>query len=465
MHGEKTRLRLRFTGSMTNLYAPGMWSGFGRRMITLHRNKRSLVVSARSVRALVRQERNMLRGLMQRRKSKAGDPKSFMNKKGIVFRIMVLRALAVLLKKKKGDRTVHLYMDRLSEADESAEAMIRYAEKCKAPRTRNYFIIMRDSPDYARLKKDGLHVVRYRSFRHLCLLFIATTMITSFPEDRNITPFKDTYGKYLNDRMTYYHISVIHGIDKENLSWYQNTMRKNTRLWTAAAERERAFVMRHYNMTEKVAVNTGLPRYDKLSKPANPSKTILLMPTWRSDLSTPLMNGNRVYNEAFKESDFFHRWNDFLKDPRLEEILRDNSYTLVFRPHSNLLPQIGDFELNRYTRVEAGKNLSDLKNEADALITDYSSVFFDFAYMDKPVFYYQFDAYHHDRSETYFSYEEDGFGPIAMNTDELIELIAAAIKSEMKNPELYRRRADIFFTHRDHDNCKRVWAEIQKLLL
>ena len=47
------------------------------------------------------------------------------------------------------------------------------------------------------------------------------------------------------------------------------------------------------------------------------------------------------------------------------------------------------------------------------LITDYSSVAFDFAYLKKPVLYYQStNDYHFNLDESYFDYETMGFGEV-----------------------------------------------------
>lgn len=52
------------------------------------------------------------------------------------------------------------------------------------------------------------------------------------------------------------------------------------------------------------------------------------------------------------------------------------------------------------------------------MVTDYSSVAFDFAYMKKSLVYAQFDreAFFEGQTydEGYFNYETDGFGPYAM---------------------------------------------------
>ena len=59
------------------------------------------------------------------------------------------------------------------------------------------------------------------------------------------------------------------------------------------------------------------------------------------------------------------------------------------------------------------------------MITDYSSVFFDFAYMKKPLAYWQFDSerfFAEQYGKGYFKFDE-GFGPLCIQKDEVIDFI------------------------------------------
>ncbi|OXT09694.1 CDP-glycerol:glycerophosphate glycerophosphotransferase, partial [Streptococcus sp. KR] len=60
-------------------------------------------------------------------------------------------------------------------------------------------------------------------------------------------------------------------------------------------------------------------------------------------------------------------------------------------------------------------NISDLYLVSDLLITDYSSVFFDYAYLKRPILFYPYD-YHLYKEELrgfYLNYEKDLPGKIA----------------------------------------------------
>ena len=106
-----------------------------------------------------------------------------------------------------------------------------------------------------------------------------------------------------------------------------------------------------------------------------------------------------------------------------------------------------------------------LLKESLLLITDYSSVFFDFAYMHKPLIYYQFDRQAFRRNhyrEGYFSYD-DGFGPVAFDDESLIGYVEECCRNKFKMMSTYEEKADSFFLLRDSENCKRVFDSVMAL--
>ena len=70
------------------------------------------------------------------------------------------------------------------------------------------------------------------------------------------------------------------------------------------------------------------------------------------------------------------------------------------------------------------REINDLLLIADVLITDYSSVIFDYCLLDKPIVFYAYDLDKYDQSRGfYFPYEDYAYGKIAFNTKELVKCI------------------------------------------
>jgi CDP-glycerol glycerophosphotransferase (TagB/SpsB family) len=100
------------------------------------------------------------------------------------------------------------------------------------------------------------------------------------------------------------------------------------------------------------------------------------------------------------------------------------------------------------------------------LITDYSSVFFDLGYMEKPVIYYQFDQeefrkFHYQ--EGYFSYEEHGFGPVVLTEEALVDAINECAENDFRMKKKYLDRLEAFYPVRDEKNCERTFNILSRM--
>jgi CDP-glycerol glycerophosphotransferase (TagB/SpsB family) len=126
------------------------------------------------------------------------------------------------------------------------------------------------------------------------------------------------------------------------------------------------------------------------------------------------------------------------------------------------------FKNNKYVDVSKDIcNYSKEFSEGSLLVTDYSSVAFDFAYLRKPVVHSQFDykeAFsNHIYEEGYFDYKEDGFGPVCEDIDSTVNNIIKILENNCKLEKIYRDRIDRFFEYNDKNNCKRVYESIKSL--
>ena len=99
------------------------------------------------------------------------------------------------------------------------------------------------------------------------------------------------------------------------------------------------------------------------------------------------------------------------------------------------------------------------------MVTDYSSVQIDFAYMKKPLAYFQFDYERFCKShygKGYFDYTDDGFGPVFGDENGLMDYIEKMAERSFENTEPYITRHKEFFDLYDTDNCKRNYEAIKE---
>jgi CDP-glycerol glycerophosphotransferase (TagB/SpsB family) len=163
------------------------------------------------------------------------------------------------------------------------------------------------------------------------------------------------------------------------------------------------------------------------------------------------------------------RWNRFLSNKRLIELLEKENIDLIFYPHYEMQPYLKYFHAGS-AKIKiasfANYDVQTLLKESALLITDYSSVFFDFAYMQKSCIYYQFDMEDFQKKhykQGYFNYREMGFGPVVVTEEDLIKCVVDQLENWFIIDNKYRERCECFFPLRDKDNCSRIFQEIEKL--
>ena len=110
-------------------------------------------------------------------------------------------------------------------------------------------------------------------------------------------------------------------------------------------------------------------------------------------------------------------------------------------------------------------NYEKILTESSLMVTDYSGVQFDFAYMRKPLLYYHPKTLppHYDESKAYI-YETDAFGPLIDNHEDMVNTLCEYMKNQCVMKEEYIKRADKFFAYKDFGNRARIYNEILNFL-
>ena len=367
-------------------------------------------------------------------------------------------------------RPIWLVSDRTHRANDNGMHLFKYIAK-KEKKARVYFVIDKNSEDYKKMKKYG-KVIKYNSLKYKLYFLLSSKIISSQANEWVLNAFEDKK-EYLKDLYNFDFIFLQHGITKDNISKWINKFRKNIKLFVTCAVDEYESIINdedEYVYTKKEVKLLGFPRFDKLIN--NSQKRIVFMPTWRKKITETMKVKNnssvREYSPFFKDTDYFKFYNKLINDERIIEILKQKGYKGRFYIHPTFEQQSTDFKQNDYIEVAtkiANYNIEFAEN--DLLITDYSSVAFDFAYLKKPVIYTQFDINtfysEHLYEKGYFDYEKNGFGPVCDDYESSVKEIVKYIKNDCRIEEKYLERIDKFYTYFDKNNCKRVYEEILKL--
>lgn len=370
------------------------------------------------------------------------------------------RLLCPLYKRNKEYQDLWIISERGVDARDNGYHLFRYI-RTRHPDINVCYIISKDSKDRGKVSSLG-KVINYRSFKHMMAFVLSdikiSTHVMGFSPDLYFFKILDMKWKVNGKK-----IFLQHGITINDAK-YLYASENHISLFTCVTQKECKFVKEKFGYSENVAKVLGFARYDALpvKNMRERRNTILLMPTWRLYLQ-------RLSAKAFVKSEYFKHYQSLLSSRRLDAILEKYGYCLKFYPHHEIQPYLKCFSspskniiLQDESKEDVQKNLID----ADILITDYSSVLYDFAYMEKPSLYYQFDKeafYNGHYNEGYFSYERDGFGKIVCSEEELLDYLEQCLDNGAVIDGFYRKRIDDFFELRDNKNCERIFYAIKEL--
>ena len=378
----------------------------------------------------------------------------FKRKESFYTSIIAFRLIYLLLYPFYKNRRIWMFMDRRENADDNAEHLYKYAIT-QNDNIEKYFTVNEDSSDFKRLK-NLKNIIPFYSFKQRILYLFAEKIISSHPDENILNPFfnknETSYAGLINSDK----IFLQHGVTKDNVSSWLHKYDKNLSLITTVSDAERdSFLDEGYNYSPETIQTLGFARFDNLEKKDKLHKQIVIMPSWRENLYD--MTPNYI-----KESEYFKNINSLINNEKLIEICKKYDFKIIFKPHPLVYEFIDLFDTNNYVTIDNDSTYQELFKNSDLLITDYSSVAFDFSYMKKPIIYYQY-AKDYNFEEGYFKYKSMGFGEVIEKEDELIELIEKYLKNNCEMKELYKNRVDTFYKYNDKNNCKRIYDYILKM--
>ena len=170
-------------------------------------------------------------------------------------------------------------------------------------------------------------------------------------------------------------------------------------------------------------IETGYPRNDYLTnitdseinnlkekyKIQKDKKVILYAPTWRD-------NSFNVKGYTFKLEVNFNKWKEVLGE----------EYVVLFKPHYLITNKFNNDGLEEFLyTIKEDKDINELYVISDILVTDYSSVFFDYAILQRPILFYMYDLKEYDEEIRgfYLDINKDLPGSIFTKEDDLLKKI------------------------------------------
>jgi CDP-glycerol glycerophosphotransferase (TagB/SpsB family) len=389
--------------------------------------------------------------------------------RGLKTRVVRSLARNPLIRKKYFNAWV--FSDRDINADDSAEHLYRWVRR-HHPEINIWFVLNRSSADWARLSNEGFKIISPGLLLDVVLLY-AENVISTHTQYYNETSYKKLY----EGQMSWRSIFLPHGISKDDVSHWLN--RFSFDLFISTSPGEYNSIVQDdspYIYTAKEVKLVGFPRHDRLLEldaltPFAKKDMITVMPTWRAGLSnySRAFSDKGEYGNSIEKSGYIEHWKRFLNSQELYEITVRYRKKIFFIPHINAVEFLDYFSIPEYIDIaEANHGFQSILSRSIALITDYTSVAFEFALMRRQTFYYQFDRTNfyggdHNWREGYFDYDRDGFGPISFKHDHLIEEIRLFLKNGSQPEPKYLARMEHAMTERDGQSCRRVFESIRDI--
>lgn len=359
-----------------------------------------------------------------------------------------------------GNKHIWLVGERPWQAQDNGYRFFQYLKE-NHPEQKVFYVITKDSPKLKAVAEIG-DVIYYGSIKHWLMYFGSEALIST--HIRKLVPTDNwTFGKLTvkfkqkNQKLVF----LQHGVISADIpALYSEHTRLD--LFICGAKPEYDYVKEHFHYKNNEVVYTGLARYDALHD-IKTKKQIMIMPTWRTWLSN-------LSDEDLRNSEYIRMWNLVITDPEFLSAAEDAGYRIIFYPHPEMQAKKDLFVSLSENLIIAGENeyeIQTLLKESALLITDFSSVFFDFAYMRKPMLFFQFDKERHAAEhyhKGYFDYERDGFGRVAYTPRALVDAFREIMMEGVSLSENYSRRIDRFFPLYDQNNSERIYQEIENLL-
>lgn len=376
--------------------------------------------------------------------------------RNVIRKVTYIYKLAVYKICKVGNKTDDKVIMFCSYAGKSYACSPKaiYEYMIKQDRYRDYKFIwaFKDVDKYKHmLDKNNTSIVKYDGRDYMKYLAISKYWIFNFKIQEHIEPKKNqvfvqcwhgTPLKRLGFDLNHFDnaLNTIDGMKKRykieanKISYFISPSRTATEKFTSA------WNLRKFGK-EGVIIETGYPRNDFLFNYTEEDVKAIKQKLGILDCDKKIILYAPTYRGNQHEAGVGYVYKEEVNFEKMQRVLGEE-YIILFRPHY-FVANAFDFEKYKgfVYNVAGVDDINELYIISDMLITDYSSVFFDYANLKRPIIFHMYDLEHY-RDESngfYFDVESELPGNITRTDDELID----EIKRVGKN-FVYNERYDSF---------------------
>lgn len=315
-----------------------------------------------------------------------------------------------------------------------------------------YFVTNTDSIRNDTLLKRDQNVLIYGSIKHL--LIFAKASYCLYTHDYRDLIYR-THFKLFGGRKCL--VFLHHGV----LGWkrFDDFYQENKNImefFVVGTSVEEEILVERIGVHQDKIHRLGYPRWDYLEERSSlTAQKIIYLPTFRNYMLLGKM-----------DEYFLTATRSFLNSPKLRALLRNSGTSLIVHLHPEMsvleskLDIFEDFSLY----IDRGNGSTHaLLETSNLLITDYSSVSWDFFLLGKPIIFYRFDIENYETSRgSYLDLRENLIGEVVINKDGLITAIEKYIKSGFKEKTSGAYKDKVRFYNKG-SACLRIFEELMKL--
>lgn len=320
------------------------------------------------------------------------------------------------------------------------------------PEKNAYYIINQNSPDLENVEPYG-NVLYFKSKKHIKATIFANKVIMSHHADYLYPLRTKDFKRKLRASIVF----LQHGIlgAKNMTAFYGSKSEKfDADLMVVSSEREKKIATDDFGYANHEVAVTGLSRFDSLFKDDIPMKRqVLVIPTWREWLTR---------EDLFLNSEYLERYRELIFHPKLKELSETYDFEIVFCLHPNMQKFTHLFKDMPYRIISQGDvNVQDLLKESMMMITDYSSVAFDFSFLEKPIVYYQFDRRRFlGKKGSHINLDKELPGDIAFELSDVLKDIEAYGENDFRMTKENKQKASTFLKYKDQNASERIYEAI-----
>lgn len=239
--------------------------------------------------------------------------------------------------------------------------------------------------------------------------------------------------------------------------------------WVSVSDKYSDAIEEAFGVDKKNIINSGLPRNALFYNP-------IMLSEAKKRILSAIKKNNCIpenpyiisYMPTFRdEKDSLFDFNSFADDENFIEFLESNNVIIIQKAHFVSEHRTHETVSRKISRIinENEVSAQDLLASSDMLITDYSSCFFDYLLLDRPIihFLYDYEYYkNHDRG-LYYEWNQVNGGDVVFNKIDLLNAIIKNMEHPEKEKELRKKRVREFLSYENKDSCKEIADYIYKL--